>query len=75
MGPRRPRWRGRLDMPFIGLQSFLRRPMIADLEVLDADVAVLGVPTDEAPVHPGSRSGPRAIREHSLRFTAGGPGD
>lgn len=48
MGPRRPRWRGRLDMPFIGLQSVLRRPMIADLEVLDADVAVLGVPTDEA---------------------------
>jgi hypothetical protein len=35
-------------MPFIRLQSFLRRPMIADLEVLDADVAVLGVPTDEA---------------------------
>ena len=35
----------------------------------------MGVPTDEgSPFMPGSRFGPRAIREHSLRFTADGPG-
>jgi len=66
---------GRLDMPFVGIPSFLRTPVIADLDALDADVAVVGVPTDEgSPFMPGSRFGPRAIREHSLRFTGGGPG-
>lgn len=66
---------GRLDMPFVGIPSFLRAPVIADLDVLEADVAVVGVPTDEgSPFMPGSRFGPRAIREHSLRFTGGGPG-
>jgi agmatinase len=42
---------------------------------LDAEIVVLGVPTDEgSPYKPGSRFGPRAIREHSLRFGAGGAG-
>jgi agmatinase len=36
---------------------------------LDADVAILGIPSDEgSPYLPGSRFGPRRIREHSLRF-------
>jgi agmatinase len=66
---------GRLDMPFVGIPSFLRAPVAADLDALDADIAVMGVPTDEgSPFMPGSRFGPRAIREHSLRFTGGGPG-
>jgi agmatinase len=40
-----------------------------DLSRIDADVAVLGVPTDEgSPFKPGSRFGPRGIREQSLRF-------
>ncbi|MFQ5748646.1 MAG: arginase family protein, partial [Planctomycetota bacterium] len=35
----------------------------------DADIAIMGVPTDEgSPFMPGSRFGPRGIREHSLRF-------
>ncbi len=62
----------RLDMPFVGIPSFLRAPVHPDLDSLDADIAVLGVPTDEgSPFMPGSRFGPRAIREHSLRFVSG----
>jgi agmatinase len=66
---------GRLDFPFVGIPSFLRSPVAHDLARLDADVAVLGVPTDEgSPFMPGSRFGPRAIREHSLRFVTDPPG-
>jgi agmatinase len=66
---------GRLDMPFVGIPSFLRATVVADLDALDADIAVMGVPTDEgSPFMPGSRFGPRAIREHSLRFTGDEPG-
>ena len=66
---------GRLNMPFVGIPSFLRAAICTNLEKLDADVAVIGVPTDEgSPFMPGSRFGPRAIREHSTRFAVGGPG-
>ena len=66
---------GRLDFPFAGIPSFLRSPLVQDLGQLDADVAVLGVPTDEgSPFMPGSRFGPRSIREHSLRFVTDPPG-
>jgi agmatinase len=67
--------RERLNMPFVGIPSFLRSAICEDLDTLDADVAVMGVPTDEgSPFMPGSRFGPRAIREHSLRFGQGGRG-
>src|SRR6266571_2005253 len=66
---------GRLDFPFVGIPSFLRSPIVQDVARLDADVAVLGVPTDEgSPFLPGSRLGPRSIREHSLRFVTDPPG-
>ncbi len=61
---------GRLNRPFVGIPSFLRSPVSTDLEKLEAAIAVLGVPTDEgSPFMPGSRFGPRGIREHSMRFT------
>ncbi len=61
----------RLDRPFVGIPSFLRAPIETDLDALDADIAVFGVPFDEgSPFLAGSRMGPRAIREHSLRFAA-----
>ena len=54
---------------FAGIPSFLRAKICTDLDQLDADIAVIGVPTDEgSPFMPGSRFGPRSIREHSLRF-------
>ncbi len=60
---------GRLTYPFAGLVSFLRSDVCTDLDQLDADIAVMGAPTDEgSPFMPGARFGPRGIREHSLRF-------
>jgi agmatinase len=57
----------------VGIPTFLRSAVCVDLEKLDADVAVLGAPTDEgSPFMPGSRFGPRGIREHSMRFGASG---
>src|SRR5439155_5940944 len=67
--------RGRLDFPFVGIPSFLRSRIVAEVGELDADVAVVGAPTDEgSPFMPGSRFGPRSIREHSLRFLTDTPG-
>jgi len=55
--------------PFAGVPTFLRVPLQPDISRLAADVAVLGIPSDEgSPFLPGSRFGPRGIREHSLRF-------
>ena len=66
---------GRLDFPFVGIPSFLRSAICTDLGSLDADIAVLGAPTDEgSPFLPGSRFGARSIREHSLRFVTDGRG-
>jgi agmatinase len=61
--------RARVDRPFVGIPSFLRSRICSDLAELDADIAVVGVPTDEgSPFMPGSRFGSRSIREQSLRF-------
>ena len=65
--PNQPRY------PFAGIPSFLRAKICTDLDELDADIAVMGAPFDEgSPFMPGSRFGPRAIREHSLRFGTDG---
>jgi len=65
----------RLNQPFTGIPSFLRAPIVTELAGLDADIAVIGVPTDEgSPFLPGSRFAPRSIREHSLRFVGDEPG-
>lgn len=62
-----------LHYPFAGIPSFLRTRIHTELPTLDADVAVLGIPSDDgSPFLPGSRLGPRRIREHSLRFGADG---
>lgn len=59
--------------PFAGIPTFLRSEICTDLDKLDADIAVVGAPTDEgSPFLPGSRLGPRGIREHSLRFGTDG---
>jgi agmatinase len=62
----------KLGLPFTGLVSFMRAPVCNDLTKLDADVAVLGAPTDEgSPWIPGARFAPRAIREQSVRARGG----
>ncbi len=66
----------RWDLPFTGLVSFLRSPTCHDLDRLDADIAVLGVPSDEgSPWKPGARFAPRKIRELSLQFAGRGTVD
>ena len=67
-----PRW----DLPFTGPVSFLRSPTCTDLDMLEADIAVLGVPSDEgSPWKPGARFAPRKIRELSLQFAGRGTVD
>lgn len=57
------------SLPHTGIATFCKAPYVPDLEDLDADVAVLGIPYDEATaMRPGSRQAPRAIRDASTRF-------
>jgi len=63
---------GRLDLPFVGICTFGKRPLCTDWEAIDADVAVLGVPFDMGTQYrSGTRFGPRAIREASTLFSFG----
>ncbi|QMU59775.1 MAG: agmatinase [Boseongicola sp.] len=56
---------------FSGVSSFLRRKLTKELD--DIDIAVTGVPFDQAVTHrSGARFGPRAIREAST-LQAGDP--
>ncbi len=57
------------SMPHSGIATFCKSPFVPDLEELEAEVAVLGIPYDEATaMRPGSRQAPRAIRDASARF-------
>jgi agmatinase len=63
----------RFNLPFSGIATFLRAPVCADLACLDAEVAILGIPFDEGTTwKPGSRLGPRRIREMAMRFASTG---
>ncbi|MEG1538128.1 MAG: arginase family protein, partial [Clostridiales bacterium] len=51
---------------FIGIPSFIMAPLCLDLDQLDADVAILGMPYDMgSAVRAGSRFGPRGVRSAS----------
>ena len=57
---------------YSGIPTFLRSKYCEDLNKLDADYVVLGVPYDEgSPFIGGSRFCARSIREQSLRFGGG----
>jgi agmatinase len=59
----------RLGLPYTGIVTFLRSAVCEDLTTLDADIAVIGMPNDEGTGWlPGSRFGPRRLREASVRF-------
>lgn len=63
-----------LNLPFVGIPTYLRSPQVMDLTTLDADIAVLGVPSDEGSHwYPGARMAPRQIREMSVRYAEYGP--
>ncbi|RLK08550.1 agmatinase [Ruegeria conchae] len=66
---------GRLNLPFVGISTFAKSPYLADWNVIDADVAILGAPFDFGTQwRPGARFGPRAVREASTLFSFGHAG-
>ncbi len=66
---------GRLNLPFVGIPTFAKKPYVADWDSLDADVAILGAPFDfGAQYRSGARFGPRSVREASTLFSFGHAG-
>lgn len=65
----------KLNQPITGICSFAKYPICSDLETLDADIAILGVPYDlGVGFLSGSRLGPRRIREVSTHYARGEAG-
>lgn len=66
---------GRLDLPFVGVATFGKRPLVTDWNAIEADVAILGAPFDFGTQwRSGARFGPRAVREASTLFSFGHAG-
>lgn len=66
---------GRLNLPFVGIASFGKRPIVENWDAFEADVAILGAPFDFGTQYrSGARFGPRAIREASTLFSFGHAG-
>ncbi|MFD2175273.1 MULTISPECIES: agmatinase [Rhodobacter] len=66
---------GRLNLPFVGISTFGKRPYVADWTKIEADVAVMGAPFDfGTQFRAGARFGPRAVREASTLFSFGHAG-
>jgi agmatinase len=64
-----------ISYAFSGIPTFLGSDYVHldNLSERKPAIAVMGVPFDEGvPYMPGSRFGPRAIREHSMRFSKNG---
>ena len=65
----------RLDLPFVGVSTFMRAPLVTDWDAIDADIAFLGAPFDlGTQVRPGARFGPRGLREGSQMVAVGREG-
>lgn len=63
---------GRLNLPFVGVCTFGKSPLVQDLNDLSADIAILGAPFDGGTQwRPGARFGPRAVRDASTLFSFG----
>ena len=66
---------GRLNLPFVGISTFGKRPYVEDWNTIDSDVAVMGAPYDFGTQwRSGARFGPRAVREASTLFSFGHAG-
>ena len=66
---------GRLDLPFVGISTFGKRPYVSDWDAIEADVAVMGAPFDFGTQwRAGARFGPRGVREASTLFSFGHAG-
>lgn len=63
---------GRLNLPFVGISTFGKRPYVGDWSAIKADAAILGAPFDfGTQFRAGARFGPRSIREASTLFSFG----
>ncbi|MDH3666793.1 MAG: agmatinase [Paracoccaceae bacterium] len=66
---------GRLNLPFVGIATFGKRPYIEDWDNIQADACILGAPFDFGTQwRSGARFGPRAMREASTLFSFGHAG-
>jgi len=66
---------GRLNLPFVGISTFGKRPYVGDWSAIQADVAVMGAPFDfGTQFRAGARFGPRSVREASTLFSFGHAG-
>ena len=65
--------RYKAKLPIVGIPTFFNCPVNEDLDSLEADVAFLGIPYDWGTgFRPGSRFGPRDLRNYSMRLGARG---
>ena len=65
--------RYKANMPSVGITSFLKLPIIENLSNLNTDVGFLGIPYDVGNSwRPGTRFGPREIRNYSTRYSGWG---
>lgn len=61
-----------LNLPYTGIASFAKYPICTDLDALDADVAIIGVPYDMGTQwRSGTRFDPRGIRDASTLYSFG----
>src|SRR5699024_4376841 len=61
-----------LNLPFTGISTFGKYPICSDLDHLEADVGIIGIPNGMASQwKPGARMGPRGIREGSTLYSFG----
>jgi len=66
---------GRLNLPFVGIATFAKKPYVENWDDFSADVAVLGAPFDfGTQFRSGARFGPRGVREASTLFSFGHAG-
>jgi agmatinase len=66
---------GRLNLPFVGIATFAKKPYVENWDDFSADVAVLGAPFDAGTqFRSGARFGPRGVREASTLFAFGHAG-
>ena len=65
--------RYKANMPSVGITSFLKLAIIENLANLNTDVGFLGIPYDVGNSwRPGTRFGPREIRNYSTRYSGWG---
>ncbi|MEL6997468.1 MAG: arginase family protein, partial [Pseudomonadota bacterium] len=66
---------GRLNLPFVGISTFAKKPYVEDWDAIEADACILGAPFDFGTQwRSGARFGPRGVRDASTLFSFGHAG-